>query len=322
MEASKGYGPHYEPQLPLVILGGRDRRSTRLPEAGRDHRPLGGFKAVEVRIGGRSLIEILVQRMHATGAFSAIYIAGPGDVYGGLGLDVGIIETDGEFGENLLTIADFLARQHSGEQAMFTTCDIVPDPAELRVALDDYFAHRPVDFWMLQHPVPEAPGGLGQSAWKPKYRLRRRGEPEATRVIPGHLLAVAPETTHCALVCRILDAFYRSRNRSIPERGWVVLQCILRELVAADWREVRAGRWPTVSVHVVYHSLGLARLLAKGTATLEDFEHRLRPIFYLPTHRRRHRDRLGRVAILECYSLAKDIDTVEEAREVQATTSA
>ena len=37
-------------RIPAVILGGSDRRASRLPEAGRDKSPLTGYKGVEIRV--------------------------------------------------------------------------------------------------------------------------------------------------------------------------------------------------------------------------------------------------------------------------------
>ena len=67
---------------------------------------------------------------------------------------------------------------------------------------------------------------------------------------------------------------------------------------------------------MLYHSLGLTRRLARGQATVEEFEVRVRRIFLRPEHRHRYPERRGRVPILDGLSLAKDIDTVEEAREL------
>ena len=50
---------------PLIILGGRDRRGSRLPEAGQGKHPLRGYKGVDLEIGGRALISILIERLVA-----------------------------------------------------------------------------------------------------------------------------------------------------------------------------------------------------------------------------------------------------------------
>ena len=141
-----------EQTFPLVILGGRDHQSTVLPEGGRDKHLLAGFKAVEIEIGGRPIILHLIERLRACGAFDPIFIAGPAKVYEPLGTGARIIETDGTFGENLAACVRALIEQVPGQQAMFTTCDIVPDPEDLRRALDDL--HPRADRW----PPSSGPG--------------------------------------------------------------------------------------------------------------------------------------------------------------------
>ena len=49
--------------LPMIILGGRDRGTTVLPEEGRNKHLLRGYKAVDLEIGGRPLILILIERL-------------------------------------------------------------------------------------------------------------------------------------------------------------------------------------------------------------------------------------------------------------------
>lgn len=309
-------------KVPLIILGGHDRKSTTLPEIGRDKHVLRGVKAVDVMVGGRPLIVELIDRLRASGVFEPIYIAGSRDAYESVVEGVRFIETDEGFGKNLWVCADFMCREHPGEQVMFTTCDILPDHDELQVALEDYFSHQPVDFWMPQSRVPEDLEELGQSAWKPKYVLRREHEAESTRVLPGHLIAVAPEITLYPLACRFLGGLYRTRNRPIAARFGVLAYRVLLELFLTDLRRAASLRRPSVTWNVVFHSLVLAHKLARGTATVEDFESRLRNIFFRPEHRSRYPKRLGRVAILDGLSLAKDIDTVEEAREVSGDSGA
>ena len=49
--------------LPLIILAGSDRKASVLPEEGRGKIPLVGYKGVDVRVGGRLLIEEVVERL-------------------------------------------------------------------------------------------------------------------------------------------------------------------------------------------------------------------------------------------------------------------
>ena len=49
--------------IPLIVLGGSDRRPTTLPPQGSGFHPLSGCKGLDVRLGGRCLIEHLVDRL-------------------------------------------------------------------------------------------------------------------------------------------------------------------------------------------------------------------------------------------------------------------
>jgi hypothetical protein len=63
--------------IPLIILGGSDRKPAALPPQGRDLHPLSGCKGIDVRLAGRCLIEHLADRLRRSGAFEPIWVAGP-----------------------------------------------------------------------------------------------------------------------------------------------------------------------------------------------------------------------------------------------------
>lgn len=302
--------------FPLVILGGRDHQSTVLPESGRDKHLLAGFKAVEIEIGGRPIILHLIERMRACGAFDPIYIAGPAAVYERLDTGARIIETDGSFGENLTACVDALVAREPGRQAMFTTCDILPDPGELQRALDDLRQHQPIDYWMPQCRVPSDLGELGESSWKPKYQFRPEGEEAPARVLPGHFIAVDPQIAYVELIFRFFDALYRTRNTPIAARYFSVTRAVMVQLWSDDLRDLLRLSLPTNTFRVVYNCLVVAKKLAAGTVSQTELEDRLRKIFIRKSHQKKYPRRRSRVAVLEGISLAKDVDTEEEAREI------
>lgn len=306
-----------EQTFPLVILGGRDYQSTVLPEGGRDKHLLAGFKAVEIKIGGRPIILHLIERMRACGAFDPIYIAGPSKVYETLDTGARIIETDGTFGENLAACVEALAAQEPGRQAMFTTCDIVPDPEDLRQALDDLRQHQPVDYWMPQIRVPADLEKLGESSWKPKYQICPEGETEPARVLPGHFIAVDPQTAYVELIVRFFDALYSTRNTPIAARYASVTRAVMAQLLRDDLRDLLRFGLPTNTFRVVYNCLVVAKKLAAGRVSQTELEDRLRKIFIRKSHQKKYPHRRSRVAVLDGgLSLAKDVDTEEEAEEM------
>ena len=303
--------------MPLVLLGGRDRRTTVLPEAGADKKLLRGYKAVDIRLGERRLIEVLIERFRATGAFDNVYIAGPRSVYEPLGLDVEIIDTDASFGENLESCAEAMMEREPGRQVMFTTSDILPDVAELEESIEDLKRHQPLDFWMPQIRVPEGEEELGQSSWKPKYRFAPEGEDEPVRVLPGHLIAVDPSVAYRDLIYRFFGGLYRTRNLPIRKRYLTLFRRALFTLIRDDVRGLLRFRWYNNTPRVVYNCLVAAQKLFVGNSTQEELEVRMRRIFISAEQLRSHPELRGRVAVFKNgLSLAKDIDTEEEAQEL------
>ncbi len=309
-------------KMPLIILGGRDRKVTTLPEGGRDKKVLRGYKAVDLEIAGRRLIDILVGRVRESGLFDPIYIAGPSAIYADLMDQVEMIETDGSLGQNLAACVEAMAREQPNRQVMFTTCDILPDPQELTSVLEDFRAHQPLDYWMAQIRVPEDLSQLGESSWKPKYYIQPPGEPAPVRVLPGHLLAVDPGLADTDLILRFFEGLYSTRNRPISARYVVIARQVLLKLFADDLRNLANLRWPSRTASVVVNCLVMARKLAAGMAEQRELEDRLRRIFIKPAHFKAHPKLRGRVTVIEGLSLAKDIDTEEEAREVARATQA
>ncbi len=310
------------PTLPLVILGGRDRAtSNRLPDGGGDRHLLHGYKTVDVRIGDRPLIAVHLERLQATGAFDPIYLVGPADLYRPLNLGIELIDSDGSFGDNLrASVNGAMAGRSRGHLAVITG-DILSEPSELDCALKDLAEHFPCDYWMPQVPVPDDLRQLGESAWKPKYRIRPSLADgtvgEALAVLPGHLLVADLGGVRLELMYRMLELFYRTRNQPIWRRRRTTVTGLLSTMLWYDLRNLMHLRAPTTTFSMLYHGLSLASRLKRGLVQREA-EDRIRKIFFTRYHRRRFPDHRGRIALLELLSLAKDIDTVEEAREVVA----
>lgn len=305
-------------KLPLLILGGRDRRGTILPEEGQDKQPLQGYKGADLRLGGRPLVEVAIERWRSCEAFDPIYIAGPARVYEPLGLDARVADTDGELGANLRAGIDRIGADVGVGQLAVTTCDILPDPVELAAAVADLRRHQPVDFWMPLCPVPDA-SRLGASAWKPKYWVRSPEAAEAVPILPGHLLVGNPAILRIRFLHQLFDELYRTRNRPLAYRRLALTRSLLGSLLKEDLRHLAQLRLPYITHNVVYHVLALVSKMAAKRVTTTDFEDHLRLAFLRRQHRKDHPERRGRVVIMPCLSLAKDIDTVEEAREVAAT---
>jgi hypothetical protein len=302
--------------LPLIILGGRDRGTTVLPEAGRNKHLLRGYKAVDLEIGGRPLILTLVERLRACGLFEPMVIAGPRAVYEPVVEGVRVLDTDSTFGGNLKASVEALRAEFPSRLLAVTTCDILPDPAELARAIDDFERHRPRDFWMPLIRSPERLDRLGESAWKPKYAVVPEGEDRPVNTLPGHLIIVDPAVLRLSLIYRVFEVAYRTRNRPIAYRFSLMVRTFFSTLVWGDLRRLFSLRRPHLTWTMISNGYAITRRFRGGGGIPQaELEERVSRLWVRHRHRRRHPERRGRVPILDTLSLAKDIDTEEEARE-------
>jgi len=305
--------------LPAVILGGSDRRATDLPEEGRDKHALAGFKGAQVRLGGRALAEVLVERLRASGAFEPVLLVGPVAVYGDLLPRSMLIDANGTFGANIRTGIEAVVARFPGRAVAFLTCDILPDGPRLRRLMERFAADAPFDLWFPLVRAPVQPAELGASAWKPAYRIHATAGAPATSVLPGHLVVVDPAALRLEFLYRLLDAGYRTRNRSIDRRRGAMLRGVLSELLVEDLARVVRLRAPTVTWTMLRAALPAARMLRDGAITLADLERTLRTLFVRGRHRREHPGRRVHLPLVDEMFLARDIDTVEEAQELGAS---
>ncbi|MEM6792746.1 MAG: hypothetical protein AAF725_02110 [Acidobacteriota bacterium] len=301
-------------QIPLIILGGRDRRPADLPASGKGLRTLHGYKGADLEIGGAPLITRVIERMSECGAFGPIFVAGPKRIYEGIVPEECILETDGGFGDNLRTGIDSV-RSLDPELIAVTTCDILPDPDELQIAVQDLLSRQPLDFWMPHIPVTA--DDLGSSEWKPRYWLQPPGSAEALATLPGHIVVADIRPLRLPFVYHLFDLFYATRNASVARRRLGILPRVLGFLLREDWGYLRRGERPYAFFDVLYNGLKMAAHLKAGRAVTTEFEDRIRKLFYTRQHRRLYPQRRGRIAILDVLSLARDIDTEEEAEEFQ-----
>jgi hypothetical protein len=299
----------------LIVLAGSDPRPATLPKSGAGLHPLWGAKAVALRIGGRRLIDLLLDRLQASGHFRPIYVGGPARLLGRAQGGVRIIDTNGTFGENIQATLEQVTSDHPDRDIAVTTCDILPEVDELHRLMDDYHTHAPLDFWFPVIRAPEKRGQLGAYAWKPQYRMIPESRTDPEPILPGHLVIVNPRALRLPLIYRSFELAYRSRNTPIMHRLWLILRGVTAGLLLVDLRHVAALRLPTMTATVVFNGISLAWHLRGGRITQEELEDRLRGIFIRHRHRRRHRKRRGRVPLMHALSVAKDIDTLEEAEE-------
>ncbi len=299
--------------LPLIVLAGGDRKPVRLPEEGAGKHPLSGLKGFDIRLGDRPMIDLLLDRLRAAGTFDPIFIAGPAGVYGQARQGARVIDTDGSFGENIRVSLERVMAEHPEGPLAFTTCDVLPDVEELRRLLADFERHRPLTFWFSLILAPADPRELGASAWKPQYRVRPEGSTEPSRILPGHLVIFEPRRARLDLAERAFELSYQSRNRPIGYRLFYIVGHLLLFFFGQDLQRLLRLRPPTLAVTVIANGVLLAWRLWRGTITNTELAERLRRVFLKKDRRRADR---GRDAMMDAMTLARDVDTVEEAAEM------
>lgn len=303
--------------IPTIILGGSDRRAVELPPAGVGKHALAGYKGLDIHVGGKPLIEVLIRRLRSCPELDPIMVAGPAQVYGGMDPSVVTIDTDSTFGQNIRAAIDVFMKQNEGGMVAFTACDILPDPAELRAQLDDLRGQGECDLWFPLIREPADPAKLGASAWKPDYRIVPEPGAPAVNVLPGHLMIADPRALRLGLIYKLMEIAYRTRNRPISVRRTSMATRVLLSLLYHDLLHILRLRVPNLTYTVLVHGLEAARKLKAGNLLRGELETAVGKIVVKSRHRRRFPERGVRLPILDGLSLAKDIDTVEEAEEVE-----
>ena len=301
------------PNLPLVVLGGSDRKESDLPEGAELH-PLAAYKGAALRIAGRPLVSHLIERLRASGGFGPLFIAGPARIYGGLVPGVEVIDTDADVASNLRAVIEAQReRQMEGPLAVMS-CDVLPSVEELRDLRAEYERCSPCGVWFPLVRKPDDPEGLGAFGWKPTYGIRPSEGVEREKLLPGHLAVVDVSTLRIELLYRLMTAAYRTRNKPLNRRRIAMLRSASFGLLTQDALHLLAFRIPNLTWTVVVNGLGLARDLRSGQLTLKGLEQRIGRILLTAVHRRRHPENGVRFSVVDTLSLAEDIDTAEEAQ--------
>ena len=307
------------PKIPLIILAGSAKGGETIEDE-HSHR-LYGPKGLKIRLAGRPLIDVVIERFRSSGFFDPIFVAGPANRYGNTRGPATVIDTDADFGRNIkAALESVVARLGVGPTA-FTTCDVIPDGDELARLMADYHDHLPLDFWFPLIRVPEDPGRLGAAAGKRQYRIIPDGESQPISILPSHLVVVNPQALRFTLIYKSFQLAYRSRTRPVFTRFIYITSGVLFFLLLRDVRNLARLKPPFLTPLVLFNAALLSHRLGHGGITQRQVETHLHQIFGNEPHRRKYRDRTGRVPVGDALSLALDIDTVEEAEEVAAEVS-
>lgn len=303
--------------VPITILGGSDLRPAELP-AGAGH-ALAAYKGAELRTAGKPLVAHLVERLADAGGYGPVSVAGPAGAYAPLGLDARIIDTDGSIATNVrAAIEHHLARGAPGPAGPMglLACDVLPEVEELRSLRTAYEADASCAFWFPFVRIPPDESGLGAFGWKPTYHLRQGPGGERVHILPGHLAIFDPRALRLALVYRLLDAGYRTRNRPLALRRRAMLRSVVAGLILQDLQAPFRQRLPTLTVAVLSSGLRIARHLRRGELGVSELESLVGRMLLRRHGPARAGDRAIRFPIVDVLSLAEDVDTEEEARAI------
>ena len=301
-------------KIPLVILAGSAKQGETVADE-HSHR-LYGPKGLKIRLAGRPLIDVIIERFRQNGVFDPIFIAGPANRYGESRGPATVIDTDADFGRNIRAALDSVVARLSPGATMFTTCDVIPDPAELEALVADYRSHTPLDFWFPQIRVPERMSSHTLLADKRQYLVIPEGGSEPVKVLPSHLVMVDPTALRLTLIFKSFQLAYRSRTRAVFPRFVYITSGVLWFLIRRDVRNLFRLRPPLLTPIVMFNAALMSHRLGTGQITQRQLETHLHQIFGNEPHRRLYRNRTGRVPVLDGMSLALDIDTEEEAEEM------
>jgi hypothetical protein len=300
--------------IPVTILGGSDRKPGSLPESAAGLHPLATYKGVALQVEGRPLVSLLVERLAATRGFGPITIAGPERVYAPLGLAARIVDTDGSVAANLRAAVE--AHGVDSGPLGVMACDVLPTAAELLELQRLFEASVPCALCFPFVRVPEDPRALGAFAWKPKYGVVPEGSREAVRILPGHLGVFDPGELRLPLLYRLFGSAYRTRNRPVAYKRAVMLRTVLFSLLAQDVKLLLGLRLPDRTLTVASSGLRLANAVRRGPIRLAELERLIGKIFLRAHVLKERGERAIRFPIVDLVSLAEDIDTEEEAREL------
>lgn len=300
--------------IPLIILGGSDGRPGSLPKGVENRRTLGGYKAAQLQIGGKPIVQHLLDRMAPFDLFGPTVIAGPAAVYQEAGITAPLIDTDSSMGTNIQVAIETVRKDYPQGPIGFITCDVIPEPDDLTLMLEDYLS-TPTDLWYPLIKAPEAAEAMGASDYKPRYRLPPGPGAPAIPVLPGHLVIADTEACRLDFLYRLIDTGYATRNSSIAARRWKMVAHMLGAIGREELSALARFEVPSMTYRAVRYGLGTAKGLAAGTASVPDLENALDHLFIQPRWRKQFPERTVRTPILNAFSLAKDIDTEEEARE-------
>ena len=291
--------------IPAVILAGSDRKPVPVPPGAEPGRFLVGYKGADVLVGGRPLIQVLRERLLASGGLSPVLVVGPRRVYEPL-VPGAVIDTDRDVGQNLRKV---FRTCKWAEYLCVVACDVLPTVEDVREALRLWEEAGRPDVWF---PIVEVPEELGPSGWKPRYRMRSGPEAPPQAYLPGHIGILRLKAIRRRFLCKLASMLYRLRNRELEGRRKVLSAFIVGDLLAQDFMNLLHFRLPTMTWRALRQGWKIYSKLKKGAMTIRDFEEAVLQVFVRPLLRKNARVVISPTRLI---SWAKDFDTLQEVRQ-------
>jgi len=276
---------------------------------------LTGFKGMLPLPDGRVLVAELIDRYRRSGRFLDPVLVGPAQVYHDASLQCEIVDCDGSIAETLQTAMQVVEHRFGNESPVgMTTCDVLPDVAELQELLaTGYDPVRECVFW--GQLIEAQPAQMGASNWKPRYSFTPRDGGAALNVYPGHLVIMRAAALDIEVAITLVRLAYLYRNRPLLRRIPGMMAHGVAMLARHDFSRWRRLRWSAASLNVPWQCLSAYSRYRHGRFDVLHFERAFASTFVRSAYRSAAEGRPVRFVTSASLSLAKDLDTKAEFAE-------
>lgn len=306
-------------RIPITILAGSDHAPGHLPETEAPLHSLStAYKGAEVKVGDRPLIALLVERIEESLAFGPITIAGPAKVYEPLGLKAEIVDTNGSVADNLKAAIDAHRNRFENDPLALLAYDVLLSSEELDQLHKLYGEDSPCAIWVPFVRKPDDQDELGAFGWKPTYSFLSEDGGPPIQILPGHLGILDLDAMRLPILYELLNLAYRTRNHSVKTRKRMMVRSVIGKLLIDDLRTLCALRIPRLTLSVITNGLSIANHLRKGDLSIPALEKAIGGIFLRHGRELKASGRGVRHPVVDILSLAEDIDTEEEAADIEA----
>ncbi len=301
-------------RIPITIMAGSDHAPGHLPESSPGLHSLSAFyKGAEVKVGNRPLIALLIEQIEKSGRFGPVTIAGPASIYQPLELNAKILDTNGSIATNLKVALDAHGKGQGCTPIALLAYDVLLNADDLDELHRCYEKDEPCAVWVPFVRKPENSEELGAFGWKPTYGLLPAKGEAPVNILPGHLAILQPDAMRLPILYELLNLAYQTRNHPVATRKKVMIRSVIGKLLLDDLRTLGSLRVPRLTVSVIANGLKIANGLRKGDLAIPELEDAIGGIFLHHDCQSKQSDQGVRHPVVDILRLAEDVDTREEA---------